>query len=331
MKPKVVLYKTIPTQELAQLESHFEVTLFDSVNDSNKEEFFAAIEEADGIIGSGVMMPNERLERAVNLKAAATISVGTDHYDLSYLAQRGIPLIHTPGVLNETVADTVILLALGAARRAAELSSMVREGRWLKNLSEEHFGVDLHGKTMGIVGMGRIGCAVAKRAHHGFGMSICYYNRSENSEAEQEFNAKRLPLDELLQQSDFVVMLVPLSAETEKLIGEREFAQMKSSAIFVNAARGKVVDEQAMIDALQQGVIRGAGLDVFEVEPLPASSPLTKLDNAFLLPHIGSATAETRLSMVRCAVDGFIAAMHGDHSKSCANAHLINQPQLGRI
>ncbi len=324
MKPKVVLYKTIPTKEQAQLEKHFDVTLFNGVNDSNRESFLAAIEEADGIIGSGVMMTNDVLERARNLKAAATISVGTDHFDLSYLSKRGIPLIHTPGVLNETVADTVILLALGAARRASEVSCMVREGRWSKNLTEEHFGVDLHGKTMGIVGMGRIGCAVAKRAHHGFGMSICYYNRSVNSEAEQEFNAKRLPLDELLQQSDFVVMLVPLSAETEKMIGEKEFAQMKSSAIFVNAARGKVVDEQALIDALQRGEILGAGLDVFEVEPLPSSSPLTKLDNAFLLPHIGSATAETRLSMVRCAVDGFIAAMQGDYTQSCANAQLLN-------
>ncbi|MFZ6042129.1 2-hydroxyacid dehydrogenase [Vibrio natriegens] len=325
MKPKVVLYKTIPDQELAQLENHFDVTFFNGVNDSNREDFFTAIENADGIIGSGVMMPSEVLDRASNLKAAATISVGTDHFDLSYLAQRGIPLIHTPGVLNETVADTVILLALGAARRASELSSMVREGKWLKNLTEEHFGVDLHGKTMGIVGMGRIGCAVAKRAHHGFGMSICYYNRSVNSESEQEFNAKRLPLDALVQQSDFVVILVPLSTETEKLIGEREFSLMKSSAIFVNAARGKVVDEQALIQALQLGQIRGAGLDVFEVEPLPSSSPLTKLDNAFLLPHIGSATTETRLSMVQCAVEGFIAAMQGDYSKSCANSHLLKK------
>ncbi len=325
MKPKVVLYKTIPDQELAQLNNHFEVTLFNGVNGNNKDAFFAAIESADGIIGSGVTIPNAVIDRASNLKAAATISVGTDHFDLTYLANRGIPLIHTPGVLNETVADTVILLALGAARRAAELSIMVREGKWLKNLTEERFGVDLHGKTMGIVGMGRIGCAVAKRAHHGFGMSICYYNRSANSEAEQEFNAERLPLDQLLQKSDFVVMLVPLSAETEQMIGKKELDQMKSSAIFVNAARGKVVDEQALIEALQQGVIRGAGLDVFEVEPLPSSSPLTQLDNAFLLPHIGSATAETRLSMVQCAVEGFIAAMHGDYSKSCANAHLLNQ------
>ncbi|MGY0615019.1 NAD(P)-dependent oxidoreductase [Vibrio sp. FJH11] len=176
MKPKVVLYKTLPDHEMALLERHFKVIAFQDVNDSNQDAFRAAIHDADGIIGSGIMMSNEVLEQAQNLKAAATISVGTDHFDLAYLSKRGIPLIHTPGVLNETVADTVILLALGAARRATELSIMVREGRWLKSLTEEHFGVDLHGKTMGIVGMGRIGCAVAKRAHHGFGMPIYYCN-----------------------------------------------------------------------------------------------------------------------------------------------------------
>jgi len=154
-------------------------------------------------------------------------------------------------------------------------------------------------------------------------MSICYHNRSVNEEAEKDFGAKRLPLEELLQSSDFVVVLVPLSPQTEKMFGQKEFELMKSSAIFVNAARGKVVDEQALIEALEKKIIRAAGLDVFEIEPLPASSPLTQLDNAFLLPHIGSATTETRFSMVQCAVDNLIAALNGDYSKNCANEHLL--------
>ncbi|QXO15986.1 2-hydroxyacid dehydrogenase [Vibrio ostreae] len=319
MKPNVVLYKSIPDPELNKLHRHFNLTCFDGVNAQNREQFHHALTHAEGIIGSGVNMPAPLLDTATNLKAAATISVGTDHFDLDYLTQRGIPLIHTPGVLNETVADTVILLALGAARRAVELSNMVLDGRWTQNIGQQHFGVDLYGKTMGIIGMGRIGCAVAKRAHHGFGMSICYHNRSANPEAEQDFAAQRLELDELLQVSDFIVVLVPLSEQTTKLIGEAQFARMKPSAVFVNAARGKVVDEQAMITALKNNMIRAAGLDVFEVEPLPANSELTKLDNVFLLPHIGSATSETRLAMVECAVDGFIAAMNGDYSQACAN------------
>lgn len=323
MKPKVLLYKSIPDTELEKLHSHFDVTQFHGINDDNRAAFTAALSEAEGIIGSGVAMPPSLLDNAPKLKAVSTISVGTDQFDLNYLSQRGIPLIHTPAVLNETVADTVILLALGAARRAGELSAMVKQGQWVKNLTEEHYGVDFYGKKLGIIGMGRIGYAVAKRAHHGFGMSICYHNRSVNSDAEQDFAAQRLALDELLQSSDFIVVLVPLSPETEQLIGEREFALMKPSAVFVNAARGKVVDEAAMIRALQNRTIRAAGLDVFTVEPLPASSPLTQLDNAFLLPHIGSATGETRLSMVQCAVDGFIAAMNGDYSKACANRNQL--------
>ncbi|WP_441257782.1 2-hydroxyacid dehydrogenase [Vibrio sp. Vf1514] len=326
MKPQVVLYKSLPPDALRTLQNHFDVIQFDGVHDDNFAAFKQALTQAEGLIGNGVEMTPELLDGAPKLKAAATISVGTDQFDLDYLSQRGIPLIHTPSVLDETVADTVILLALGAARRAGEMSAMVKAGRWTQNLTPAQFGVDFHGKTLGIVGMGRIGYAVAKRAYYGFGMSIYYHNRSINGEAEHDFGALRMSLDDLLQVSDFVVVLVPLSEATEKLIGAKAFSLMKPSAVFVNAARGKVVDEQALIHALQTGQIRAAGLDVFETEPLPASSPLTQLDNAFLLPHIGSATTETRLKMVHCAVDGLIAAMRGDYSQSCANRRQLEHP-----
>ncbi|EKO3380882.1 D-glycerate dehydrogenase [Vibrio fluvialis] len=325
MKPQVVLYKSLPPAELAKLQSHFDVIEFDGINDDNRAEFAQALTRAEGTIGTGVMMSADLLDRAPKLKAMATISVGIDQFDVDYLSQRGIPLIHTPGVLNETVADTVILLALGAARRAGELSAIVKQGRWTQNLTEAHFGVDFHGKTLGIIGMGRIGYAVAKRAHYGFGMPICYHNRSVNVEAEQDFSAQRMDLEDLLQIADFIVVLVPLSPETEHLIGDNEFNLMKPSAVFINAARGKVVDEPALIRALQTGAIRAAGLDVFQTEPLPATSPLTQLDNVFLLPHIGSATHETRLSMVQCAVDSLIAAMQGDYSDACANRKQLEQ------
>lgn len=319
MKKKVILYTSIPKNELDRLREHFDVTVFNQLNDANRAEFNAALVEAHGIIGSGVVMSDELLDTAPYLKAVSTISVGIDQFGFEYLSQRKIALMHTPGVLNETVADTVILLALGTARRAVEVSNMVREGGWDRNLPAEYFGVDLHHKKMGIVGMGRIGYAVAKRAHLGFGMSICYHNRSANLEAERDFAAQRLELNELLSTCDFVVALVPLSAATEKMFGKEQFELMKSSAIFVNAARGKVVDESALIEALKNKTIRAAGLDVFEVEPLPASSPLNKLDNALLLPHIGSATTETRYKMVQCAVDNIIAALNGDYSANCAN------------
>lgn len=319
MKKKVIVYKSIPEKELNRLNEHFDVTVFNELNDTNRVEFNTALTTAHGIIGSSVMMPNELLDTAPHLQAVSTISVGIDQFGFDYLSQRKIALMHTPGVLNETVADTVILLALGTARRAVEVSNMVREGSWDRNLPAEYFGVDLHHKKMGIVGMGRIGYAVAKRAHMGFGMSICYHNRSANLEAERDFAAQRLELNELLSTCDFVVVLVPLSAATEKMFGKEQFERMKSSAIFVNAARGKVVDEHALIAALKNKTIRAAGLDVFEVEPLPASSPLNQLDNAFLLPHIGSATTETRYNMVQCAVNNLIAALNGDYSQNCAN------------
>lgn len=324
MKKQVVLYRSIPQPELKRLKSHFDVTEFNTVDEHNYQDFVDSLSTADGIIGSGVTMSDELLDKAPNLKAVSTISVGYDQFNVDYLSNRSIALMHTPGVLNETVADTVILLALGAARRAVELSNMVKQGRWEQNLTPDLFGVDLHHKTMGIVGMGRIGYTVAKRAHMGFGMDICYYNRSANLDAENDFAAKRLPLDELLKTSDFVVVLVPLTPETEKMFGKEQFESMKSSAIFVNAARGKVVDEKALIEALNSKTILAAGLDVFEVEPLSSSSPLNQLDNAFLLPHIGSATAETRHSMVVCAVDNLIAALQGDYSRNCANSNQLN-------
>jgi len=323
MNKQVTLYSSIPETELERLREYFDVTVFNKIDDNNFQEFVDSLSNADGIIGSGLIMPDELLNKAPNLKAISTISVGFDQFGFDYLSNRNIALMHTPGVLNETVADTVILLALGAARRAVELSNMVKQGQWNKSLTSDLFGVDLHHKTMGIVGMGRIGYTVAKRAHMGFGMDICYYNRSANPEAESDFAAKRLPLDELLKTSDFVVVLVPLTPETEKMFGKEQFESMKSSAIFVNAARGKVVDEKALIDALNSKTILAAGLDVFEVEPLSPSSPLNQLDNAFLLPHIGSATAETRHSMVVCAVDNLIAALQGDYSKNCANSNRL--------
>lgn len=325
MRKKVILYKAIPLQERKRLDEIFDVTYFDSIDDSNRDAFFTVLAETDGIIGSSVEMSSNVLNKAPRLKAASTISVGTDQYDLDYLAKRNIPLMHTPNILNETTADTIFTLIMCTARRAIELSNMVREGRWKKSIGEEQYGTDVHGKTLGIIGMGRIGYAIAKRAHFGFNMPIQYSNRSHNEVAENDLNATYMNMETLLKTSDFICVMAPLTAQTEHLIGEKEFALMKESAIFINGSRGKVIDESALIDALTRGSIRAAGLDVFDIEPLSANSPLCKLDNAVLFPHIGSATAETRLNMVACAVDNLIRALNGDLSKNCANEHLFNR------
>jgi gluconate 2-dehydrogenase len=325
MKPKVLLYRAIPDQERQRLDEHFDVTFFNSVNESNQDAFLLALAETEGLIGSSLDLPPERLDLAPKLKAASTISVGTDQFDLAYLAQRNIPLMHTPGVLNETTADTLFTLIMCTARRAVELSTMVREGRWTSNVGEALYGTDVHGKTLGIIGMGRIGYAIAKRGHFGFDMKIQYSNRNRKPDAEQDLNATYMDMEELLKTSDFVCVMTPLTPQTERLIGAKEFAMMKKSAIFINGSRGKVIDEAALVEALSNGTIRAAGLDVFEVEPLPASSPLCKLDNAVLFPHIGSATTETRLKMVTCAVDNLINALNGDISQNCANKKQLNR------
>jgi gluconate 2-dehydrogenase len=325
MKKKVILYRDIPAQERQRLETQYDVTFFNNINEDNKDAFIAALADAEGLIGTSTKMSSELLSFAPKLKAASTISVGTDLYDLNYLTERGIPLMHTPGVLNETTADTLFTLIMCAARRAVELSNMVREGRWTSNIGEALYGTDVHGKTLGIIGMGRIGYAIAKRGHFGFDMKIQYSNRNRKPDAEQELNATYMEMEELLQTSDFVCVMTPLTPETERLIGAKEFAMMKKSAIFINGSRGKVIDEAALVDALSNGTIRAAGLDVFEVEPLPGDSPLCKLDNAVLFPHIGSATSETRLAMITCAVDNLINALNGDISQNCANQHLLNR------
>jgi gluconate 2-dehydrogenase len=228
-------------------------------------------------------------------------------------------LMHTPDVLTETTADMIFTLILCAARRAAELHLMVKNGEWTSVVGPEHFGSDVYGKKLGILGLGRIGSAVARRAHHGFNMEILYHNRKINEEADASFNARFCSLDELLSESDFVCLVLPLSDQTRKIIGPAEFDKMKPEAFLINGGRGPVVDEQALVEALQSGKIRGAGLDVYEREPLPADSPLLNLPNVVTLPHIGSATHETRYAMAKCALDNLLGALQHRSIDNCVN------------
>ncbi|MFT6141706.1 MAG: gluconate 2-dehydrogenase [Psychromonas sp.] len=319
MKKKIVLYKKIPDAEICRLSEHFEVAFFDGFTTENKDDVLAALAEVEGVIGASMPMKPELLECAPHLKVCSTISVGLDQFNIDYLNQRSIALMHTPSVLTETTADTIFTLLMCTARRAIELSNMVRDGEWTKSIGSKQYGVNVHAKTIGIIGMGSIGYALAKRAHMGFDMPVHYFNNSVNERAEVDFNAKKMSLEKVLQTSDFVCVVLPLTKETEKMIAANELAMMKPSSIFINGSRGKIVDESALIAALHDQKILAAGLDVFEVEPLPSSSPLLQLQNAILFPHIGSATHETRLEMVSCAVDNLIAALSGDLSQNCAN------------
>ncbi len=220
-----------------------------------------------------------RYWRKCPLRATSTISVGYDNFDVEALNARKVLLMHTPTVLTETVADTVMALVLSTSRRVVEVANRVKAGEWTKSIGPDWFGSDVHHKTLGIVGMGRIGMAPAQRAHAGFGMPILYNARDRHPQAEERFNARYCDLDTLLQEADFVCLILPLTAETHHLFNAEKFAKMKPSAIFINAGRGPVVDEKALISALQKGQIHAAGLDVFEQEPLAKESPLLTLPN----------------------------------------------------
>jgi gluconate 2-dehydrogenase len=319
---KIVAYKPLPDDVLAYLRVHAEVVQVDA---AQHDAFVAALRDADGAIGASVKITPAMLAGATRLKALSTISVGFDNFDVPDLTQRGIVLAHTPDVLTESTADTVFALILAAARRVVELADWVKAGQWQANVGPAQFGVEVQGKTLGIVGLGRIGGAVARRAALGFNMPVLYTNRSANPQAEQLYGARRVELAELLASADFVCLQVPLTPETQQLIGAAELRAMKKSAILINASRGATVDEAALIDALRSGTIHAAGLDVFEAEPLAADSPLLSLPNVVALPHIGSATHETRHAMALNAAQNLVAALDGTLTRNVVNRDVLRK------
>ena len=324
MKPSIILYKALPDDLLHRLEEHFTVTQVANLRPETVAHHHQAFAEAEGLLGSSEAVNTALLEKMPKLRATSTISVGYDNFDVDALNARRILLMHTPTVLTETVADTLMTLVLSSARRVVEVAERVKAGEWTKGIGADWFGVDVHHKTLGIVGMGRIGMALAQRAHFGFNMPILYNARRQHPQAEERFNARYCDLNTLLEEADFVCLILPLTEETHHLFGAEQFARMKSSAIFINAGRGPVVDENALIAALQNGEIHAAGLDVFEKEPLPVDSPLLKLPNVVALPHIGSATHETRYNMAACAVDNLIDALQGHVEKNCVNPQVAS-------
>ncbi|KQL49488.1 bifunctional glyoxylate/hydroxypyruvate reductase B [Brevibacillus choshinensis] len=323
MKPKVIIYKKVESTILEYVKEACDVFYFEHLDADNMASFYEALKDAKGLFGTGLKVDAALLEKAPNLKIVSNVSVGYDNLDVPALTHRGVMATNTPDVLNETVADTMIGLMLATARRIPELDHMVKAGKWTAHMTPAQFGVDVHHKTLGIIGMGRIGAAIAKRAHFGFGMNILYHNRSRNVEVENTYHATYCSLDELCQEADFICLMVPLSPQTTKLIGEREFRLMKKTAIFVNGSRGTTVDEEALVLALQEGEILAAGLDVFVQEPVDPQHPLLSMPNVVTLPHIGSATLETRQAMARFAAENFVTGIQGNRPPALVNPEVI--------
>ena len=263
-------------------------------------------------------IPEKILDQAPNLKVVSNMAVGVDNIDVPACTRRGIPVGHTPGVLTEGTADLTLALLLSVARGLPQASLDAREGRWSNWVPTGWLGVDLKGAIVGIVGLGKIGTAVAERIK-AFGAELVFTNRRQQPEKEKSLSARQVELDELLRISDVICLHVPLTPETENLIDEKALQTMKPSAILINAARGKVVKTDALVRALKEGKIRAAGLDVTEPEPLPPDHPLYQLENCLITPHIGSATENTRRTMARIAIDNLKAGIQGAPLLHCIN------------
>ena len=317
---KIIVYNPIYSDLLKILQKHFQVVELTNVENP---EFIQELKDAHGIIGSGLKVDRTLLDEAPNLEIICNISVGYDNLDMEAVNARGIMATNTPDVLTDSTADTIFGLLLATARRITELDQYVKSGQWTGKIGEDLYGVDIHHKTLGIIGMGRIGKAIADRAHFGFKMKILYHNRSRKLNAEEQLQAEYVSLQKLLQQSDFVCLMAPLSPETVQLIGKQEFSLMKKTAIFVNGARGQMVDEDALVEALKKREICAAGLDVYEKEPVEPNNPLLYMKNVVTLPHIGSATLETRYKMAKLAAENLIKGLQGEIPPSLINKEVF--------
>ncbi len=318
MPEKVLVTREIPDAGLRPLEG-YDLTVLSEAPPA-RDDLLEAAEGAVGVLSNVTeKMDAEFMDAAGSgLKVIANMAVGYDNVDVAAAGERGIVVTNTPGVLDETTADTALMLLLAAARRLGESERTLRAGEWEWWGPKLFVGVDVWGKKLGIVGMGRIGQAVARRGR-GFGMEILYHNRSRNKAAEEELGARYAELDEILETADFVSVHTPLTGETRHLIGPDELDKMKHTAVLVNTSRGPVVDEGALADALADGRIFAAGLDVYEEEP-KVHPKLLGLENVVLAPHIGSGSQETRDGMAVLAAENIVAVLSGGEPKTPVGA-----------
>jgi len=315
----ILVTRRPPGNALEMLRQAERVAVWEGDGPMPRDELLEQVSEATALY----CMLTDRIDRellsaAGRLRVVSNMAVGLDNIDLVACTERGIRVGHTPGVLTEATADLAFGLLLAAARRIAEGYDHVRAGEWGEWKPDLLLGSDVHGATIGVIGMGRIGSAIARRAA-GFGMSILYSGPRRKPEVEAELGAVRRDLSGLLMGSDHVVVTALLNAETHRLLDERAFRLMKNTATLVNIARGPLVDTDALVHALRSGAIAGAGLDVTDPEPLPADHPLARLPKCVITPHLGSASAATRAEMAELAARNLIQGLRGEPMEACAN------------
>jgi glyoxylate reductase len=309
-RPRVFITRPIPDANVAKLRETCDVEMWhtSAVSAPTAEK----IGTLDGLMTYGhELITDDMMAKAPDLKVIANVGVGYDHIDAAAARARGIEVGNTPGVLSDATADMTFALLLAAARNVVPGNRLVQAGDWQYYDPNILWGQDVHGSTLGIVGMGRIGYAVAKRAL-GFDMKVLYNKRTRRPDWEAELGVEYAELDDLLSRSDFITLHPPMSDETRHLISTRELGLMKSRAVLVNIARGGVVDHDALYEAMRVGKIAAVALDVTDPEPIPADHPLLTLDNVLVVPHLGSATVQTRTKMVEMACENLLAGLGGE-------------------
>jgi len=319
----IFVTRKLPEEALTILKSVGKLDLWDRDEVMPRPALLRQLATTDALLSMVTeRIDDELLGYAPRLQIVANMAVGYDNVEVAALTKRRIVLTNTPGVLTETTADLAFALLLAIARRLGEGERIVREGRWGTWSPFSFLGRDVHHATLGIIGLGRIGAAVARRAK-GFDMRILYANRGRNLEAEENLGCIRVELPTLLGEADFVMVLTPLTVETRGMLSTPQFQQMKRTACLINAARGPIVDQQALYLALRDGLIAGAALDVTDPEPLPKTDPLLTLDNCLVVPHIGSASIATRTRMATLAAENIAAFLSGQRPPTPVNPEVL--------
>ncbi|MRG85179.1 2-hydroxyacid dehydrogenase [Salinibacillus xinjiangensis] len=312
MKPKIFITRKIAEEFVKPYREHWDVEMWHEEGTTvDRQVLLEKASQADALITMlSDAIDQEVIDAGVNLNVISNLAVGYDNIDVDYAKEKGITVTNTPDVLTETTADLTFSLLMATARRIIEANQYVKEGKWTNWAPFLMAGTDIHHKTIGIVGMGRIGEAIAERAR-GFNMNILYHNRSRKERAEKEIGATYTSFDELIETSDYVVCMTPLTEDTVDMFNESVFKRMKNSAIFINTSRGGVVNENDLYTALETKEIRAAGLDVFQNEPIGQDHPLLQLENVTALPHIGSASYETRSTMIELCLQNIQQVLAG--------------------